>query len=309
MLEKRTSLCGAELRRTRAAEMRGRDFVGGHQDLVIRRGVAVFPRVAPELSDETLGGGLKPGTAPLAVGQSGTGKSTLPTTCAQAAAGGSRRAAVFPFEERPEVFRRPSADLGFRIGEQEEDGRLSLHHFDPAEVSRSRFAQAVVSAVEAEGARVVVIDSLSGHLDVPPEGRNLVTRLHAPLSHLSRRDAPAILTTTRPGLLSVEEHAAVDASYLADGAILPRRQEDGADPRRTIAVPKKRHVDHERAVREFRIGGGVVAAGEGCGRDRPGSPLPAIARAGVTAHDPAGRRPRGRGSGRGPRPRARALRP
>ena len=158
-----------------------------------------------------------------------------------------------------------------------------------------------------------MIDSLSGHLDAPPEGRNLVTRLHAPLSHLSRRDAPAILTTTRPGLLSGEEHAAVDASYLADGAILPRRQEDGADPRRTIAVPKKHHVDHERAVREFRIGGGVVAAGEGCGRDRPGSPLPAIARAGVTAHGPTlvrhdgGRG--GRGSGRGPRPRARALRP
>ena len=148
VLQKRTPPCGAELRRTSVAEMRGRDFVGGHHDLVIRRGgVAVFPRVVPELSDEALGGGLKPGTTRLVVGQSGTGKSTLATTCAQAAAGGGRRAAVLPFKERPEVLRRRSADLGFRIGELE-DGRLSLHHFDPAEVSRGRFAQAVVSAVE-----------------------------------------------------------------------------------------------------------------------------------------------------------------
>ena len=313
VLEKRTPPCGAELRRTGAVEMRGRDFVGGHHDLVIRRGgVAVFPRVVPELSDEALGGGLKPGTTRLVVGQSGTGKSTLATTCAQAAAGGGRRAAVLPFKERPEVLRRRSADLGFRIGELE-DGRLSLHHFDPAEVSRGRFTQAVVSAVEDEGARVVVIGSLSGHLDAPPEGRNLVTRLHASLSHLSRRDAPAILITTRPGLLSGEEHAAVDASYLADGAILPRRQEDGADPRRTIAVPKKHHVDHERAVREFRIGGGVGRGGRGL-RARPAREPPAGHRPGGSDGAwsnprPARRRPRGRESGRGPRPRARALRP
>ena len=284
VLERDTPPFGAELRRMHVSKMRGHDFVGGHHDLTIRRGgVAVFPRVVPELSDEILtdasiscgideldrmlGGGLQPGTACLVVGQSGTGKSTLATAYAQAAAGDGQRAAMFLFEERPEVFRRRSADLGFHVGELEDSGMLSLQHFNPAEVSPGQFAQEVVAAVEERGAKVIVIDSLSGYLGALPEGRRLVTPLHALLAYLSRRDVLTILTMTRPGLLTGEDRTAVDASYLADSAILLRHEEDGSRLRRTITVLKKRHGDHEHAVREFRIGGQSVTVGGPNGHD------------------------------------------
>lgn len=292
-LGKHTPSFGPELRHLRVDKMRGDDFVGGHHDLTIRRGgVAVFPRVAPELTaerltdepigcglpelDEMLGGGLQLGTSCLLVGQSGTGKSTLATACAQSAAEGGRQAAVFLFQERPEVFRRRSEELGFRIEELEEGGRPSLHHCNPAEVSPGQFAQAVVTAVEDGRARVVVIDSLSGYMGALPEGRHLVTQLHALLAYLSRRDAPTIVTMARPGLLGGDGHASPDASDLADAAILLRYQEEGPSLRRTITVLKKRHGGHDHAAREFRIGGRAVAVGGGDGPDRPDSPMLAV---------------------------------
>lgn len=247
----------------------------------------MFPRVVPELSNETLidaaigceidqldqmlGGGLQPGTVCLVVGQSGTGKSTLATAFAQAAPGDGQRAAIFLFEERPGVFRRCSADLGLHVGELEDSGMLSLEHFNPAGVSPGRFTQEVVAPVEARGAKVVVIDSLGDYLGALPEGRRLAIQLHA---LLYRRDVLTILTMTRPGLLTGEDRTGVDASYLADSAILLRHEEDGSRLRRTITVLKKRHGDHEHEMRKFRIGGQSVTVGgarchDPCERPRP----------------------------------------
>lgn len=287
MLETRTPSFGAAIRRLHVAKLRGRDFVGGHHDMTIRRGgIAVFPRVVPELTpetltrepvscgidalDEMLGGGLPPGTTCMITGQSGTGKSTLATAYAQAAAANGSRAAMFLFEERPEVLRRRSRDLGFRLSELETEGTLSLAHFNPAEVSPGQFASAVVEAVEEQGARVVVIDSLSGFLGALQNGQDLVMQLHSLLAYLSRRDVLTILTLTQHGLLGGDERMPVDASYLADSAILLRLREAGSDVRRSIVVLKKRHGDHEHAVRELVIGGRSVSVEA---RPAEGAPL------------------------------------
>ena len=277
MLRKETPPYGPELRSVRVDKMRGHDFVGGHHDLTIRRGgVAVFPRVVPELTaarltddaigcglpelDGMLGGGLQPGTSCLLVGQSGTGKSTLATAYAQTAAEAGMPAAMFLFEERPEVFRRRSEDLGFRVEELEGKGALSIRHFNPAEVSPGQFAQSVVSAVEDDGARIVVIDSLTGYMGALPEGRRPLTQMHALLAYLSRRDVLTIVTMTRPGLLGGGTPGAdVDIGHLADAAILLRCEMDGSAMHRSVTVLKKRHGDHEHAVREFHIGGDSVS--------------------------------------------------
>lgn len=266
---------GASLRRLCIAKMRGHAFVEGFHDLVIRRGgIAVFPRVVPEHAtevlpegslacaipelDEMLGGGLEPGTTCLIVGQAGTGKSTLGTAYARAAAARGERAAMFLFEERPEVFRRRSRDIGLELGALERAGDLRINHYNPAEISPGEFAQAVVNAVEHEDARVVVIDSLTGYLGALPDGRNLIVQLHSLLSFLSRRNVLTILIMAQHGLLGGSTHMEADTSYLADTVVLLRYADAGADLRRTVTVVKKRHGDHDTASRELVIGASTV---------------------------------------------------
>lgn len=276
LLEASVPEYGASLRRVCVAKMRGHRFVEGWHDLVIRTGgVAVFPRVVPELTgtplngdhvacaipelDEMLGGGLEHGTTCLIVGQAGTGKSTLGTVYARAAAQRGDRAAMFLFEERPEVFRRRSSDIGLDLAEVEASGALALTHYNPAETSPGEFARAVVSAVVDEGARVVVIDSLTGYLGALPEGRDLVVQLHSLLSFLSRRNVLTILVMAQHGLLGGAVRMEADTSYLADTVVLLRYGTEGSDLRRTVTVVKKRHGDHETAARELVIGGETVA--------------------------------------------------
>lgn len=271
-LEKQVPAFGPAVRRLHVAKLRGRDFVGGQHDMTIRKGgLFVFPRVVPGLTpetltdesvtcgipalDEMLGGGLRPGTTCMVTGQSGTGKTTLATAYAQAAAKAGKPAALFLFEERTEIFRRRSEDLGFEIEPMEEAESLRLQHFNPTEVSPGEFGQAVRSTVEEQGVRLVVIDSLSGFLGALPNGRDLVSQLHSLLSYLSRKNVLTILVLTQHGLLGGEERLPVDVSYLADSVIQLRMREEGEDVRRTIAVLKKRHGDHEHAIREFVIGG------------------------------------------------------
>ncbi|WP_084408878.1 ATPase domain-containing protein [Fulvimarina manganoxydans] len=274
-LSMRVPTYGKTHRQLCVAKMRGHRFIEGNHDVTIRTGgLTIFPRIVPDLHeaspasgivgsglsavDEMLGGGLEEGTTCLIVGQAGTGKSTLATAYADHGARSGRSTAMFLFEERPEIFRRRSRDLGFHLEEREKAGTLTLQHFNPAETSPGEFAQAVVTSVEDRGARVVVIDSLTGYLGAMPEERDLITQLHSLLAYLSRRGVLTILIVAQHGVLGGPQSMDIDTSYLSDTAILLRYEQAGTDIRRTITIVKKRHGDHETAVRELDIGDGSV---------------------------------------------------
>lgn len=271
-LEHRAPEYGAMRRRLRVAKMRGRAFREGYHDFVIRRGgLEVFPRmIAAEHGtsyaresiksglttlDALLGGGLAKGTSTLLLGAAGTGKSTVATQYAVATARRGEHAVVFLFDEAFETFLERAAGLGMDLEPLVRDGKVTLRHVDPAELTPGEFAYTVRNMVENDGTRLVVIDSLNGYLNAMPSDRFLTLHLHELLSYLGQQGVTTLLLMAQHGIVGTAMQTPVDASYLADNVLLLRYFEAAGEVRQAISVIKKRTGRHERSIRELRFDG------------------------------------------------------
>jgi circadian clock protein KaiC len=261
---------GADRRRLRIVKMRGRQIRGGYHDFTIRRGgLQVFPRLIaaehrrsfssdkvksglPAL-DQLLGGGLDPGTSSLFMGPAGAGKSSVAMQYAVAAAARGDRAVLFMFDESLHTMRLRAASLGIDIEKAIGSGHIRTHQIDPAEVPPGEFAHLVRQAVDRDGAKLVVIDSLNGYLNAMPEERFLMTQLHELLTYLGHQGVVTILIVAQHGLIGGEMQTPVDTSYLADVVLVFRYFETAGTIRQAISVMKKRSGQHERSVRELTL--------------------------------------------------------
>jgi circadian clock protein KaiC len=270
---------GAERRRLHVRKLRGRRFRGGYHDFRIRTGgLAVFPRIdhlspttAPvgrtepsgsaEL-DRLLGGGVPSGTSVLITGPAGTGKSVLSTQFACAAASREARVRYYLFDERLTTFQSRAAGLDMDVTDMIADNRIAVRQIEPTELSPGEFARDVVNAVEEDGVQMIVIDSINGYMQSMPEERLLPIQVHELLSYLSRMGVTAVLTLVQHGIFGGPVDEAADVSYLTDSVILLRYFEVSGSVRQAISVVKKRSGDHERTIRECRVGKRGLLVGE-----------------------------------------------
>jgi circadian clock protein KaiC len=279
LLEHMAQEYGAERRRLRVIKMRGRPFRGGFHDFMIRTGgLEVFPRlVAAEHHrafdgeplksgvaelDKLAGGGLHRGTSTLLMGPAGTGKSTIATQYAVCAAERGERSVLFTFDESAATLIMRSDGLGIPLKKHIDAQRIRVQQVDPGELSPGEFIYGIRRAVEQEGARVVVIDSLNGYLNAMPEERYLTIQLHEMLTYLGQQGVVTLMVVAQRGLLGSGMQTPVDASYLADTVIALRYFEARGALRRAISVVKKRSGVHEDTLRELRLTRGGVALGE-----------------------------------------------
>ena len=269
---------GAERRRLQVVKLRGRRFLGGYHDFRIRTGgLAVFPRTqrqdgrptpasreltsgSPEL-DALLGGGLPSGTSFLVTGPAGTGKSVLATQYACAAATRGERVRFYLFDERLGTFHARTQGLGMDIGHFIAEGLITLSQVEPTERSPGEFAHDVVRAVEDDGVQMVVIDSINGYMQSMPEERLLPVQVHELLSYLAGRGVTSVLTLVQRGIFGSPVDEAADISYLADSVVLLRYFEVRGAVRQAVSVVKKRSGNHERTIRECRVGHGGLHVG------------------------------------------------
>ena len=283
MLEQLSNQYGAERRRLRVSKMRGVSFRGGYHDFAIRRGgLDVFPRLIaaehfsdfadrslpsgnPQL-DRLLGGGLPTGTSTLLLGPAGTGKSTIATQFATAAAARGERVAFFVFDENIGTLRSRSRKLGLPVEEGLKNGLITVQQVDPAELSSGEFAAIVRRAAEGHDAsgkpaKVIIVDSLNGYLNAMPEEKFLTAQLHELLSYLGQQGVVTLLSVTQSGMVG---HMAspVDTTYLADNVILFRYFEAAGSVRRALSVVKKRNGQHEKTIRELDMDERGILIGE-----------------------------------------------
>ncbi|WP_310738738.1 ATPase domain-containing protein [Piscinibacter sp. HJYY11] len=267
-LDAYTPAYGRMLRQLRVVKFRGSDFRSGLHDFVINRGgLTVFPRLSAaehrttftretvpsgvDSLDALLGGGIDRGTATLVIGPPGTGKSTVALQYAHAAAQRGDHAAIFNFEETAAILTERAAGLGMTLHEGVGPGKIAVRQIDPAEISPGEFVAFVRKAVEVDGARVVVIDSLNGYLNAMPDDKQLTAQLHELLSYLNNHGVATFLIAAQSGMLGPTMRSPVDASYLADSVVVLRMYEHGGVVRKAISVVKKRSGPHEDSIRRL----------------------------------------------------------
>lgn len=276
-LEQTPATYGADRRRVRVVKLRGSPFRSGFHDFCLRTGgLVVFPRLtaAEHRSDLTLqpisseiegldamlGGGIDRATCTLMMGPAGIGKSTLATQFALAATRRGEPASVFLFEERVGTWRHRCQLLGMDVEAAMKKGLLKVHQIDPAELAPDEFSHLVRADTEAGGARVIVIDSITGYYNAMVDARHLSLQLHELLGFLSERQVASVLTMAQAGLIG-SMVSPVDISYLADTVVLLRYYESAGRVKKALSVLKKRAGAHEDSIRELTFGSSGVVVG------------------------------------------------
>jgi circadian clock protein KaiC len=270
---------GRARRRLRVVKLRGTAVTEGFHDFVILSGgLTVFPQLVPDtiahtrptepvvsgLSelDTLLGGGLTWGTTTLFIGPAGVGKSTLAAQYLCGAANPNAKAAVFLFDERRATFVARCDQLGMHASERLASGRLMLQQVDPGVSSPGEFAHQVRRFVEAEGVRLIGIDTLNGYLNAIPATDAPLVRLHELTSFLNERSVATLVVLAQHGMLGSTMPVPIDMSYLADVIVLLRFFEAEGQVRKAISVVKKRTGVHENTIRELTMGPGRIHVGE-----------------------------------------------
>jgi circadian clock protein KaiC len=200
------------------------------------------------------------------MGPAGSGKSSIVTRYAFAAAEQGENVAMFIFDEGIETLLGRSAALGMNLKPHVEKGRISIQQIDPAELSQGEFAHAVRAAVEKARAGMVVIDSLNGYLHAMSQEQMVVIQLHEVLSYLRQQGTITVMVLAQHGLMGTAIATPVDVSYLADTVLLTRYFEAGGRIRKAMSVMKKRSGRHEDTIRELTLG--VEGIGVGPPLDR-----------------------------------------
>lgn len=276
LLEKFRASYGVERRQFHIAKLRGVEFRGGTHDYVIRHGgIHIYPRLVssdysngfkaerlstavPEL-DSLLGGGMDKGTSNLILGPAGTGKSTLTMQLALAAVKSGKTVAIYSFEESVNNYLARGRSLGLNIDEHIRNKKILLKKIDPAEMTPGEFTSTVKGA-HANGAEMIIIDSLNGYLHAMPEQQFLILQLHELLSYLGNRGVITVLVLSQAGIMGTMQ-TPIDLTYLADSVILTRFFEAFGKIKKAISVIKKRSGVHEDSLREYKLGKGGVIVG------------------------------------------------
>ena len=267
---------GRQRHSMRVVKMRGVSFQSGSHDFNIETGgLRVFPRLSQDQTVDftpgTLGsgeanldeliGGLHFGTSTILLGPAGVGKSTLAMMYAASAAERGERAAVYLFDEGIGTLYQRTESLGIDIRKHVEAGRIAVRQIQLAELTPGELSYMVGREVEEHRARVVIIDSVNGYLMATPQERFLTMQFHELLGYLNGNGVVSILVVGQYGMLGSMQ-SPIDMSYLADSVVLLRYFEAGGAVRQAISMLKKRMGDHERTVREYKMGPGGLQLGK-----------------------------------------------
>lgn len=151
---------------------------------------------------------------------------------------------------RPDVLER-ARSIGMDFDGHIERGLLHLEHFNPTETTQGQLFRHIEDVVR-DGARLVVIDSLTGFVRTLRAGGELLPQFNALLNSLKQLGVASVMTLNE-GAERQAGQSEIDFSFLTDNVIrLSQYRQDGGIGR-SIWVGKERFGPHSREIRALHI--------------------------------------------------------
>jgi circadian clock protein KaiC len=108
---------------------------------------------------------------------------------------------------------------------------------------------------------MVILDSINGYLNAMPDEGFLNLQLHELFAFLNYQGVITITLLAQQGFIG-NTQSVVDLTYLADTVVLLRFFEFRGEVKQALSIFKKRSGNHERTIREMKVGAGGIQVGE-----------------------------------------------
>jgi circadian clock protein KaiC len=214
--------------------------------------------------DEMMGGGIPEGDSLLVAGSSGTGKSLLGARFVVEGIRQGEPGIVTMFEERPEEYADRAASFGLDLSTPQKEGTLKLLYIRPLDLSVDETVREIIDAVEAMGAKRLVIDSLAGfEMALAPGFRtDFRESLYRMIGALTRTGVTILSTVEVQETFTGFTLSAYAISFLSDDILRLRFVSINGQLRKMVVVIKMRRSAHSIDMREYEITSGGLVIGE-----------------------------------------------
>jgi circadian clock protein KaiC len=273
-----------DTRWVRVAKLRGSDYLNGqHRFAISNNGITVFPRlesVSAEAEaawfqpnerlpfgipglDAMVAGGLQEGSATLAIGTAGAGKTLLGLHFLAEGARRGERGLIASFNETPRALASTADGAGMGLSPHFDSGLVQTMWQPPLELAPDEWAWQLLTAIDEHQPRRLVIDAFSDlmPLFVIPER----TALFPPalVNRLRDRRVTTIFVLEIDAFASPSLTVPVqNLSATMDNGILMRTTELRSSLHRMISVLKQRQTAFDPTIRELLIGSNGITVGD-----------------------------------------------
>jgi circadian clock protein KaiC len=251
----------------------GRHLRGRHAFEITDDGIIVHPRIEALLAEPTsVGrvprathtsgvagidsmflGGLSAGSASVAVGPSGIGKTTFGLQFI-AASRAHEKGVFFGFYETPAALTAKAEALGIDLEAKVKAGHVEVLWQPPTEAILDAVGARLVDTVRRTGAKRVLVDSLGAFAGISFYPERAVPFFAAIANELRALGVTSVWTYETPQLVSPEIPAPLHGiSPVVDNALVLRFVEIDSRLHRLVSIMKKRSGAFDAALRSFTI--------------------------------------------------------
>ena len=236
--------------------------------LIDRDGISVLPITSVALNHEVsnerlasgiprldtmLGGeGFYRGSSILVSGTSGTGKSSMAATFADASCSRGERVVYFAFEESEQQIIRNMRSIGIDLGRWVKRRLLRFHAARPTAHGLEMHLVTMNKQITQFRPTVAIVDPVTNLISTgtAKEVESTLTRL---IDFLKAHNVTLFFTSLTHGNNLNLEQSEVGMSSLMDTWILLRDIESNGERNRGIYILKSRGMAHSNQIREFRL--------------------------------------------------------